>query len=108
MAYIDNVTVEIAEGINHENVDDRAMSTYCNEVVEQLKILVSRSGVEMNDVCIGEIRELLARRLPDSACAEGAEDLIAPLRAKLWSVMLLGLRPEDLNRYDEVVLLPAV
>ncbi|CAM9835806.1 unnamed protein product, partial [Scytosiphon promiscuus] len=40
-------------------------------------------------------------RLPDSAC--GKADAVAPMRANLWSVMLLGLRPEDLSSQHELM-----
>lgn len=55
-----------------------------------------RSLVFSQDQDTDEIRRLIVTRLPQSACGE--EDVIAPLRANLWSAMLLGLRPEDLNK----------
>lgn len=71
------------------------LQQYKVDVVEPLRTLVSRPhGEELSEDSIGEIRELLARRLP--ACVQ--DDCIGPLRAKLWSIMLLGLRPQDLNR----------
>lgn len=63
-------------------------------IVEGLRSLVFGETQSIN---IDEIRELIVKKLPASAC--GAEDAIAPIRANLWSAMLLGLRPEDLNRY---------
>lgn len=69
-------------------------------VVERLKGLVA--GFDSSDSSklakenVEEIRQLLALRLPASACGEN--DVISPIRASLWSIMLLGLRPEDLNR----------
>lgn len=62
-------------------------------VVERLRSLVSCEDQSIN---INEIRSLIVKKLPASAC--GIEDVIAPIRANLWSAMLLGLRPEDLNR----------
>lgn len=62
--------------------------------VERLKSLAAMP--ELTEEHTNEIRELLRARLPDSVCDD--EDLIAPVRAKLWSIMLLGLRPEDLHR----------
>lgn len=62
--------------------------------IDRLKLLSALP--ELTEEQTSEIRALLAARLPDTICNE--EDLISPLRAKLWSVMLLGLRPEDLNR----------
>lgn len=72
---------------------------YTRDVVRPLRELVSRPREEINEECIDDIRGLLARRLPDGVCEEGQEDHITPLRAKLWSIMLLGLRPEDLDRF---------
>lgn len=62
-------------------------------VVERLRSLVFGEDQSIN---IDEIRRLIITKLPASAC--GADDAIAPIRANLWSAMLLGLRPEDLNR----------
>lgn len=98
-------TQEIAVDVDEEQqpyVDDDLppsplpRPSYSSVVVERLKTLVVLE--DLREENISEIRELLKVRLPESAC--GDEDLIAPLRGKLWSVMLLGLRPEDLNRQD--------
>lgn len=62
-------------------------------VSERLKSLASG---ELSDDVVQEIRLLLAERLSEGACH--GQDEIAPIRANLWSAMLLGLRPEDLNR----------
>lgn len=62
-------------------------------VVERLRSLVFGEDQSIN---IEEIRSLIIKKLPAGAC--GVEDAIAPIRANLWSAMLLGLRPEDLNR----------
>lgn len=62
-------------------------------IVERLRSLVFGEHQSIN---IDEIRRLIVKKLPASAC--GVEDAIAPIRANLWSAMLLGLRPEDLNR----------
>lgn len=81
---------------------------YNHSVVERLKLLLCSSdesasaAAALTDEATSEIRRLLVRRLPESACGE--EDRIAPIRANLWSVLLLGLRPEDLNRRAEMLL----
>lgn len=62
-------------------------------LVERLRSLLSGEDQSIN---IDEIRRLIIKKLPPAAC--GIEDVIAPIRANLWSAMLLGLRPEDLNR----------
>lgn len=62
-------------------------------VSERLKSLASG---ELSEDVIQEIRVLLAERLPEEACQ--GQDEIAQIRANLWSAMLLGLRPEDINR----------
>lgn len=71
-----------------------------SRVVERLEALVAGFGTfassRMADENAVEISQLLALRLPPSACGE--KDNVAPIRASLWSIMLLGLRPEDLNR----------
>lgn len=64
---------------------------YSSGVVERLRSLVYGESSNIN-----EIRKLIVKKLPASAC--GVDDAIAPIRANLWSAMLLGLRPEDLNR----------
>lgn len=71
---------------------------YHSTIVEPLKALVSDEvpSQEVTEETTKEICRLLIKRLPESACGE--EDAIAPIRANLWSAMLLGLRPEDLNR----------
>lgn len=61
------------------------------KTVERLRSLVFSESHN-----IDEVRRLIVVRLPDSACE--TEDAISPIRANLWSVMLLGLRPEDLSR----------
>lgn len=92
---------ELAVGTDveqHVASDDGATAStdYCNVVVERLKSLVSEKSAVVTDDITKEIQELLITRLPESACGE--EDVIAPIRANLWSAMLLGLRPEDLDR----------
>lgn len=62
-------------------------------VSECLKSLASG---ELSEDVLHEIRLLLAERLSEEACQ--GQDEIAQVRANLWSAMLLGLRPEDLNR----------
>lgn len=71
---------------------------YHSTVVGPLTALVSDElpSQELTEETTQEICRLLIKRLPESAC--GQEDAIAPIRANLWSVMLLGLRPDDLNR----------
>lgn len=61
------------------------------KVVERLRTLVACEEQDMD-----EIRRLIIARPPKSACGE--HDAIDPIRADLWSAMLLGLRTEDLNR----------
>lgn len=79
----------------HCNVgDDSPTSPSYIDTLERLKSLAAMP--ELTEEHTNEIRELLSRRVPDSACSD--EDPVTPLRARLWSVMLLGLRPEDLNR----------
>lgn len=99
-----NSTDEEEQQQRHDH-DDIAVTEdniqqYMQNVIAPLRALVSRPREEINDKCIDDIRALLTPRLPDEVCEEGQEDLIAPLRAKLWSVLLLGLRPEDLNRFE--------
>ncbi|CAM9295298.1 unnamed protein product, partial [Ectocarpus sp. 13 AM-2016] len=65
-------------------------------VVERLRMLV---GCEDQD--LDEIRRLVVTRPPKSACGE--HDAVEPIRADLWSAMLLGLRTEDLNSRHELV-----
>lgn len=76
-------------GSSDEQQEEEQDAEYL-ELVERL-----RSLVFSQDQDIDEIRRLIITRLPESACGE--EDVIAPIRANLWSAMLLGLRPEDLN-----------
>lgn len=63
-------------------------------IVERLKCLVSS---EPTEAVMQEIRSLLSARIEDIG-GDTEDDPIAPLRANLWSVLLLGLRSEDLNR----------
>lgn len=76
----------------------RGGDDYHSTIVEPLRALVSDEvpSKEVTEETTKEICRLLIKRLPESAC--GDEDAIAPIRANLWSAMLLGLRPEDLNR----------
>ena len=78
--------------------DSAVGDVYHSTIVEPLKALVSNElpSQEVTEEATQEICRLLIKRLPESAC--GQEDAIAPIRANLWSAMLLGLRPEDLNR----------
>lgn len=78
--------------------DSATKDDYHSTIVEPLKALVSDKlpRQEVTEETTQEICRLLIKRLPKSAC--GQEDSIAPVRANLWSAMLLGLRPEDLNR----------
>ena len=78
--------------------DSASKDNYHSTIVESLKALVSDEPPrqEVTEETTQEICRLLIKRLPESAC--GQEDAIAPIRANLWSAMLLGLRPEDLNR----------
>lgn len=82
--------------------DSAAKDAYHSSIVEPLKVLVSDElpRQELTEETTQEICRLLIKRLPESAC--GQEDAIAPIRANLWSAMLLGLRPEDLNRQARV------
>lgn len=90
--------VDATIGALHLVVDSDGSPENYSSVVERLKALVSDESAlrALTDETTQEIRRLLMIRLPESAC--GQEDVIEPIRANLWSVMLLGLRPEDLNR----------
>lgn len=99
MASADKLEVEAridppcsAGGDDEEQEQEKGEEEYSG-IVERLRSLVVS---EDQAIDIGEIRRLIIKKLPPSAC--GAEDAIAPIRANLWSAMLLGLRPEDLNR----------
>lgn len=66
-----------------------------SRTVERLRSLVFCTDQNAN---MDEIRRLICTPLPASSC--GVDDAISPIRANLWSAMLLGLRPEDLIRSD--------
>lgn len=97
MAATDELTIDVriepptsAGGGDEEQEQQEQDEDEYSQLVERL-----RSLVFSQDQDIDEIRRLIITRLPESACGE--EDSIAPIRANLWSAMLLGLRPEDLN-----------
>lgn len=75
--------------------DNVAFTEYSTAVAGRLKSLVAAPG-DLGEDTIQEIRRLLTARRPESVCE--LEDEIAPIRANLWSVLLLGLRTEDVNR----------
>lgn len=83
---------------HEEECGEEEMEEYA-KTVERLRSLVFSESQN-----IDEIRRLVVARLPDSAC--GTEDAISSIRANLWSVMLLGLRPEDLSRLVLLTVLP--
>lgn len=87
---------KIADAEEGQVGGDESLPDSCSyaDSLDRLKLLSALP--ELTEEQTSEIRALLAAKLPDTMFDE--EDLISPLRAKLWSVMLLGLRPEDLNR----------
>ncbi|CAM9195457.1 unnamed protein product [Pylaiella littoralis] len=103
MAATDELTIDVriepptsAGGGDEEQEQQEQDEDEYSQLVERL-----RSLVFSQDQDIDEIRRLIITRLPESACGE--EDSIAPIRANLWSAMLLGLRPEDLNVQQALV-----
>ena len=84
----DDIEVSGVNSIDVSSVSRKHASNY-----ERLKSLVSG---ELSQDVVHEIRHLLAERLPEISCR--GRDEITAIRANLWSAMLLGLRPEDLNR----------
>lgn len=76
---------------DHEREEKEAYKS----TVERLRSLVFCTDQNAN---MDEIRRLVCLPLPASSC--GVDDAISPIRANLWSAMLLGLRPEDLIRSE--------
>ncbi|CAM9422410.1 unnamed protein product [Ascophyllum nodosum] len=85
-----------ASGVN--SIDVSSVSRKHASNYERLKSLVSG---ELSQDVVHEIRHLLAERLPEISCR--GRDEITAIRANLWSAMLLGLRPEDLNSQHNLV-----
>lgn len=85
-------------GCPADSDDRREKQEGYGSIVERLRSLVFCQEQNANT---DEIRRLICTQLPDSAC--GVEDAIAPIRANLWSALLLGMRPEDLIRLEPLV-----